>query len=81
LAPVSPSAALARALKGATAEGITDPVEAAVRISGIDRTVVELAASYYADYPDDVDERIRTNEQAAERLRHVLESPPTQSAA
>jgi hypothetical protein len=72
---------IARDLKGATAEGATDPLETVGRISGLDRAVVELAAGYYAAYPDDIDERIRVNEQAAERLRHVLESPPTQSAA
>jgi hypothetical protein len=33
---------------------------------------VELAAGYYAAYPDDIDERIRMNEQAAERLRRAL---------
>jgi hypothetical protein len=72
---------IARDLKGATAEGATDPLAAVGRISGLDRAVVELAAGYYAAYPDDIDERIRMNEQAAERLQHVLESPPTQSAA
>lgn len=72
---------IVRDLKGATAEGAADPLEAVGRISGIDRAIVESAASYYAGYPDDIDERIRVNEQAAERLRHVLESSPTQSAA
>ncbi len=72
---------IARDLKGVTAEGAMDPLEAVGRLSGLDRAVVELAASYYAAYPDDVDERIRMNEQAAERLRHVLEARPAQSAA
>jgi hypothetical protein len=33
---------------------------------------VELAASYYAAYPGDIDERIQMDELAVERLRHVL---------
>jgi hypothetical protein len=70
-----------RDLKGATAEGAADPLEAVTRMSGLDRTVVESAARYYAAYPDDIDERIRMNEQAAERLRHVLETQPAQSTA
>jgi hypothetical protein len=72
---------IVRDLRGANAEGSADPIETVGRISGLDRAVVELAAGYYADYPEDVDERIRANERTAERLRHVLESPPTQSAA
>ncbi len=70
---------IVRDLRGANADA--DPIETVGRISGLDRAVVELAAGYYADYSEDVDERIRANERAAERLRHVLESPPTQSAA
>jgi hypothetical protein len=72
---------IARDLKGVAREGATDPIEAVARISGLDRSIVELAASYYAAYPDDIDERIRMNEQAAERLRQAFGSPPTQSAA
>jgi hypothetical protein len=37
---------------------------------------VALAASYYAAYPDDVDERVRLNEQATERLRRALMVAP-----
>jgi hypothetical protein len=72
---------IVRDLKGAAAEGVTDPIHAVARVSGLDRAVVELAASYYAAYPDDIDARIRMDEQAAERLRHILGSPPVQSAA
>lgn len=72
---------IVRDLKGAAAEGAADPIEAVAHVSGLERAVVELAAGYYADHPEDVDERIRANERAAERLRHVLASPPTQSAA
>jgi hypothetical protein len=37
--------------------------------------MVELAASYYSAYPGDVDERIRMNDEAAERLRSALSVP------
>lgn len=66
---------IARDLKGAVGEGATDPIEAVALASGLDRAVVQLAASYYAAYPGDVDERIRMNEQAAERLRQALAVP------
>lgn len=63
---------IARDLKGAVAEGAAEPIEVVARVSGLDRLMVELAASYYAAYPDDIDERIQANEQAAERLRQAL---------
>jgi hypothetical protein len=72
---------IVRDLKGMAVEDVGDPIEAVARVSGLDRAVVELAASYYAAYPDDVEERIRIDEQAAERLRRVLGPPPAQSAA
>jgi hypothetical protein len=72
---------IARDLKAAAGEGATDPIEAVARISGVDRSAVELAASYYAAYPGDIDDRIKLDEEAAERLRHVLGSSPTRSAA
>jgi len=66
---------IARDLKGVVGEGSTDPIATVVAVTGLDRNVVELAASYYAVYPGDVDERIRTNELAAERLRAALSVP------
>jgi hypothetical protein len=76
---------VARDLKGVAGQGVADPIDAVARVSGLDRGVVQLAASYYAAYPDDIDERIRMNQQAAEQLRHVLDSqrptPAAQSAA
>jgi len=66
---------IARDLKGVAGEGAADPIEAVARVSGLDRGMVELGASYYAAYPDDIDERIRINEQAAERLRQALAVP------
>jgi hypothetical protein len=66
---------IARDLKGAARESAVDPIAAVVLVTGLDRNMVELAASYYAAYPGDIDERIRMNEQAAERLRHALAVP------
>jgi hypothetical protein len=63
---------IVRDLKGAAHEGAEDPIEAVSRTSGLDRGKVQLAAGYYAAYPDEVDERIRMDEQAAERLRRAL---------
>jgi hypothetical protein len=67
---------IVRDLKGAAHEGAKDPIETVSHTSGLDRGKVELAASYYAAYPDDVDERIRMDEQAAERLRRALGVAP-----
>jgi hypothetical protein len=72
---------IARDLKAASGQGAADPIDSVARISDLDHSTVELAASYYAAYPDDIDERIRINEQATERLRQVLGSQPAQSAA
>jgi hypothetical protein len=63
---------IVRDLKGAAAEGIQDPIDAVASTTGLDRSKVELAASYYAAYPNDVDERLRMEEEAAERLRRAL---------
>lgn len=72
---------IVRDLKTAAGEDATDPIGAVVRISGLDRSVVELAARYYAAHPGDIDERIQMDEDAAERLRHVLGSSPAHAAA
>ena len=63
---------IVRGLKGTAREGGRDPIEAIAGVTGLDRSKVELAAGYYAAYPDDVDERIRMQEEAAERLRRAL---------
>ena len=63
---------IVRDLKGAAREGVPDPVDAIARATGIERSKIELAASYYAAYPDAVHERIRLSEEAAERLRRAL---------
>src|SRR6266536_2906385 len=64
---------IVRDLKSAAQAGASDPIEAVSRASGLDRSKVELAASYYAAYPDDIDDRIRLNDEAAERLRRALQ--------
>jgi hypothetical protein len=66
---------IVRDLKGVAGQRTGDPIEAVAHVTGLDRGVVALAASYYAAYPDDIDERIRINQQAAERLRHALAVP------
>ncbi|HTC61041.1 MAG TPA: hypothetical protein VK691_13130 [Solirubrobacteraceae bacterium] len=63
---------ITRDLKAAAGESATNPIEAVAHIGGLDRSTVELAASYYAAYPGDIDERIQMDELAAERLRHML---------
>lgn len=35
---------------------------------------VRLALAYYGDFPDEIDARIRANEEAAERVRRALEA-------
>ncbi len=63
---------IVRDLKGVAQEGAQDPLEAVSGVTGLDRSKVELAASYYGSYPEEVDERIQMNEEAAERLRRAL---------
>lgn len=63
---------IVRDLKGAAQAGEQAPIEAVASVTGLDRGKVELAASYYAAYPEDIDERIRMNEEAGERLRRAL---------
>ncbi len=67
---------IVRDLKGSAREGASDPIDAVCSVSGLDRSKVELAASYYAAYPDDVDERIRMSEEAVVRLRRALGVAP-----
>jgi hypothetical protein len=66
---------IVRDLKAAARDGAPDPIARVSEGTGLDRGKVQLAASYYAAYPDRVDERIRLDEQAAERLRRALDTP------
>jgi hypothetical protein len=61
-----------RDLKGAASGGAADPIGSVASVTGLDRRKVELAANYYAAYPDAVDARVRMNEEAAERVRRAL---------
>ena len=63
---------IVRDLKATVAAGPGDPVDAVARATGLDRAKVQLATSYYAAYPEDVDARIRMHEEAADRLRRAL---------
>lgn len=63
---------IVRDVKGTIAENVDDPVSAVSAVTGIDRSKVELAVRYYAAYPDEVDERIALNEQAAAALQRAL---------
>ena len=65
-----------RDVKGASAEGADDPMSAVSTVTGLDRSKVELAVRYYGAYPDEVDERIRMNAQAAELLQRALGQTP-----
>lgn len=67
---------IVRDLKGAAEEGVEDPIMAVSGVTGLDPSKIELAASYYAAYPHDVDERIRMEHEAAERLRRALGIAP-----
>lgn len=70
---------LVRDLRRAREAGAADPVEIVCQASHLERTAVELAAAYYDAYRDEIDERIRANEEMAERVRRTLEG--TASAA
>jgi hypothetical protein len=66
---------IVRDLRGVIGRKRKDPIAAVMGVTGLDRNMVELAASYYSAYPGDVDERIRMNDEAAERLRSALSVP------
>ncbi|MCZ7538194.1 MAG: hypothetical protein M5T61_21155 [Acidimicrobiia bacterium] len=58
---------IVRALKGAVAQSPANPIEVIAEATGLPRNRLELAASYYAAYPGEIDDRIRPDEEAAER--------------
>lgn len=63
---------IVRDLKAAALAGAADPLRVVSEATGVPSHRLELAAGYYAAYPEDVDERIRQNEEAANRLRQAL---------
>jgi predicted DNA-binding protein len=66
---------IVRDLKAAAGEGASDPIALVSSGTGLDPSRVRLAAAYYAAYPDQIDQRIRLEDEAAERLRRVLQAP------
>ena len=52
-----------------------EPISTVVETTGLREEQVRLAASYYASYPEEIDERIQHEEDLADRLRRVLASP------
>lgn len=62
-----------RDLKNARESGAANPLLAVCEASALSRSQVELAAAYYGSYSDEIDERIRLNEEAAARMRRAFE--------
>ncbi|HEX5582854.1 hypothetical protein [Gaiella sp.] len=52
--------------------GKGDPVEVLIASSDLREDQIRMAADYYSAYPDEVDARIREDEEAAVRLRELL---------
>jgi hypothetical protein len=65
---------IVRALKEARS-GKGDPIELLMASSNLREEQIRLAADYYSVYPDEVDARIREDEEAAVRLRELLGVP------
>lgn len=64
---------LVRELRKAGTEGLADPAQATAEALSLRREQVELAAAYYNAFPEEVEERIRLNEEAADRVRRAIE--------
>jgi hypothetical protein len=52
-----------------------DPIELLMASSNLREDQIRLAADYYSVYPDEVDARIREDDEAAVRLRELLGVP------
>ena len=65
---------IVRGLKQARS-GKGDPVELMMASSDLREEQIRLAADYYSVYPDEIDARIREDEEAATRLRELLGVP------
>ncbi len=65
---------IVRGLKQARS-GKGDPVELLMASSNLREEQIRLAADYYSVYPDEIDARIREDEEAATRLRELLGVP------
>lgn len=66
-----------RDVRGAAAEGADDPIATVSAVTGLDRGKVELAVRYYSAYPEEIDDRIRSSAEAAERVQRALGFAPT----
>ena len=66
-----------RGLKQARS-GEGDPVELLMASSNLQEEQIRLAADYYSVYPDEVEARIREDEEAAARLRELLGVPESE---
>jgi hypothetical protein len=55
--------------------GKGDPVKLLMASSALREDQIRLAIDYYGSYPEEVDDRIRADEEAAARLRELLGIP------
>jgi hypothetical protein len=55
--------------------GKGDPVKRLMASSALREDQIRLAIDYYGSYPEEVDDRIRADEEAAARLRELLGIP------
>lgn len=65
---------IVRGLKQARS-GDGDPIELLMASTNLREEQIRLAADYYGAYPDEIDSRIREDEDAAARLRELLGIP------
>lgn len=65
---------IVRGLKQARA-GEGNPIERLMASTNLRKDQIRLAADYYAAYPEEIDARIREDEEAAARLRELLGIP------
>lgn len=63
---------IVRDLKRAIAENAPEPITATARALGVAIGQVELAAGYYDAHAPEIDERLESEEVAAERVRRTL---------
>ena len=62
---------IVRDLKAAASAG-REPISATAEATDLPEAKVKLAADYYASYPEEIDERLTVEAEAAERLRELL---------
>lgn len=65
---------IVRGLKQARS-GDGDPIEVLMASTNLREDQIRLAADYYGAYPEEIDSRIREDEDAAARLRELLGIP------